>query len=130
MVGTLVFFISLLGMVSFLFMRHWELRRDRRMFEGFRSRADKIVSGAHAALEARMPKLDSVFIARAYHSLVHACALILLAVLKLTERQVMKVLEYVRGKRELPRMQTQSAFLKEVSAHKQSLEKPARRAIE
>ncbi|MEX0652045.1 MAG: hypothetical protein WD509_01040 [Candidatus Paceibacterota bacterium] len=128
MISISAFIISLSGIVSLLYFRLWEHRNGVRILGTQRVRLDATVASLYMHLERRVPTLDHTLFFRIYHITVHYFALIVLGIVKIIERKMVTLLEYVRGKREVRRGVTRSEFLKQVAQHKESLEKPAKDA--
>ncbi|MCW9054589.1 MAG: hypothetical protein OQJ98_01235 [Candidatus Pacebacteria bacterium] len=125
-----IFFASFAGIVLLVAFRLWELQRGARVAQRVRAHVDEWVDATGRSVRARIPTLDHSSIARVFHVLMHYSALILLALLKMLEKKIFRVLEYVRGRRKVSRGVTNSDFLKSVSAHKQSLGKERGNSVE
>ncbi|MFC1729770.1 hypothetical protein ACFL6I_05480 [candidate division KSB1 bacterium] len=100
------------------------------MFDSKRRNLDNKVVSLGMYIEDHIPTLDQAIVSRVYHIVVHYFALIVLNVVKVIERQMVSLLEHVRGRREVKRGVTKSDFLKQVKSHKQSLEKPSPNRVE
>ena len=125
-----VFLISLIGAASLVSLRMWEMKRDKRLFSGKRARLDEWAFRAHAYMRGRLPAFGHPTLARLYRSVMRQVALFALSLLRAVERKIISLLEYLRGKRDLPRGVTHSEFLRKVSEHKRNLEKPSKDAVE
>lgn len=130
MISVSAFIISLLGIASLLYFRLWEIERGKRLFNTERKRLDEKIISFGKYIENHIPTFNRVIVLRIYHFVVHYFALIVLTIIKVIERRMVYLLEYVRGKREIKRGVTQSDFLKQVGDHKRSLEKPSKNTIE
>ena len=130
MLSISAFIISLLGIISLLYFRLWEIKRGRRVFDVKRKELDEKTISFEGYVRSHMPTFDRAIAYRLYHTSIHYFALMVLVAIKIIEQRMVLLLGYVRGKREIKRGVTQSDFLKQVSEHKQSLEKPPVDAIE
>ncbi|MBI2618205.1 hypothetical protein HYW58_02015 [Candidatus Kaiserbacteria bacterium] len=125
-----IFFFSLIGVVSLVGFRMWEIQQETRLFNIQRARLDEFVRRVQTYVRTRMPVFGHLAFARMYHTVAHRLALFMLSVLKAVEKRVIRLLEYLRGKRDIQKGVTQSEFLRKVSEHKRNLENPSRDAIE
>lgn len=130
MVSIVVFLVSLAGLIALMSLRLWEMRHGARCAQAVRGRLDSRTIRVREYVRTHTPTPSLSFLSHAYHHGVHLCAIGALFVLRAVERRVVRVLEYVRGKREVQRGVTGSDFLKSVSEHKQSLGKPGADSVE
>jgi len=130
MVSISAFIISLSGIISLLYFRLWEAKRNKQLFAERRRAFDIKVISLSEYIQDRVPRLDQRIIFHAYHTIVHYFALMVLLVVKVIERRMVSLLDHVRGKREVNRGVTKSDFLRQVNDHKQSLERPQSNSVE
>lgn len=130
MISISTFVISLSGIILLLYFRLWEIKRGSRLFDVQRRRLDERIISFNVYIQNYIPTFNLAIIYNVYHTLVHYFAIIMLNVLRMTERKMDSLLDYIRGKREIKNVDTQSDFLKQVGDYKQSLEKPSKDAIE
>lgn len=130
MISISAFIISLLGIVVLLYFRLWEIKRGSQLYGVQREQLDRVVVSLWVYIETHVPTFNRAVVLQIYHAIVHYFALIVLSIVKIVERKMVFLLEYVRGKREVKRGVTQSDFLKRVGDHKQRLEKPLEDTIQ
>jgi len=116
-----VFILSLTGIASLLSFSVWEKKRGTRLFVEARAKLDSLVVRAVKICTERIESLDSPTLSRAYNALIHFLAIVILRVIKILEKKMIRVLNTIRGRRELVSQGSASEFLKEVSKHKNGL---------
>jgi hypothetical protein len=130
MISISILSISLIGIIGLISFSLWEKKRGRKVGESYRERLDTAIRGSADIVVKNIPTIDAHLFQRMYHYSIHLFALMVLRLVKVIEKKVVKVLDTVRGKRDLPKSNTQSAFLKRVSDHKQDLEKRPENPVE
>ena len=130
MISISAFIISLFGIISLLYFRLWEMKRSERLFSVERRKLDEKIVSFGKYIKEKIPTFDRSIVLRVYHITVHYFALIMLWIIKVIERRMVNLLEYVRGKREIKEIVTQSDFLKQVGDHKRNLENPSKSTLE
>ena len=119
---TATLLISVIGLVSLLWVKNWEIRTGHVLMAGVRPRVGVMSHSFLIWIERVLPRLVTVYArrtARAVENWMHrATAYGLLA----AEHGLERGLHSLRGVTEKPRANREaSAFLREVAAHKKKL---------
>ena len=130
MISISAFIVSLLGIVSLLWFKLWEIKNGVRLFSEKRDKIDQKTIYFLGHIKNHIPTFGLEIMSRVYNVVVRYFALIVLNLVKIVEQRMISLLEYVRGRREIKKGVTKSDFLKRVSDHKQSLENKSKNAIE
>jgi hypothetical protein len=130
MISISIFIISLVGISSLIGISLWEKRRGKKVFAEQRQALDIRIVALTRIITERVAQLNGRLFLQIYHHIVHVGALIVLQVVRVVEKRTVKVLDTVRGKRELSNNKTQSVFLKQVRSHKEQLEKTVDSPVE
>ena len=122
--ATVLFFLSLFGIVALFALKNWETKRERVLFSMWREQSDlralKIkdrVLAARKDLAELLPKTG--LLARL---VVHEAALGFARVARFSERQAHRLADLVSHKRGFERRETRSEFLRKVAERKSETE--------
>jgi hypothetical protein len=120
MAASIIFGLSLIGIIGLFVLKSIEIRRDRRFLPGIRSRADdQALRLKDALLDSRhqAAKLApfSVFIARL---VLREIALGLARFGRMLEREAHRLADMASSKHKFERKETKSEFLRSVTEHK------------
>ncbi len=120
---TITLVISIVGLVSLIALKHWELATGRVLSVTMRPQATKTLAGASLWVEHIAPALLRREAARLYrHAVVQFHRLLAQGIL-IFEMGLERLLETLRMNTQIPPSDASaSAFLREVSAHKKALQ--------
>ena len=120
--------VSLVGMVSLLGLKRWEMQTGRVVLSTWRPHIGALAHQALGWVEYTLPGLLRQWLAEVEtfaHNFLHRLSALLVV---LVERGLERLLRLLRRTTAVPRNDTEaSAFLREVSAHKAELLRSARK---
>lgn len=118
----IVFFLSVVLITGLFWLKYWETRYDRVLWGTWRDRADSRAVALKVRLQHTAWNLSHLAPFAAYLSrfLVHEAAMLFAAVARFAETQAHRLADFVSHKHRFERRETQSDFLRQVSAHKNS----------
>ena len=97
MIGLIPFIIGLLGTISFVFFRLWEVRRTRRFFENYRALLDRMTERLYGILVfGEIPRHYRTRLALVVRSLSHRAVHSAVLALRALERPLARVSHRMR----------------------------------
>lgn len=116
MVAIILFGISLLGLIAFLFFKRWEVRQeDATLYRQKRTVLDHLVVRLGKRLSV-IPHFLRDFLLHAFHAIVFHVSAFVLRVVRFVERRLLRFVNMVRGKREIHHKKgSASLFLTSIS---------------
>ena len=119
-VSIVIFFLSLLGIVSLFGLKHWEEKKQRVVAQDMRIRADGRAIEFKTWLEnsrGELKKLPPALL-RLSNFAIHEAALGAAASARFIERQAHRLADMVSHKHHFERREPRSEFLKQMTEHK------------
>jgi len=115
MVTTISFGVSLLGIVSLILFKRWELKREITWYKDKRAVADQFVVYVTNKLRT-VPHIVRAFLSRAIHTIVFYVSNFVLHAVRFIERKLFKFVSMIKGRREVHhRKGSASLFLTSIS---------------
>lgn len=120
MLAILTFCLSLAALSAFLFLKEWELRKSRVLAPAFRAQADALVLSATARLTHHRLQVRPGLVKHLLRELAHEVTVLLLRVVHIVERQLLGVVNMIKGKGTVRHGATASEFLRQMSEQKKT----------
>ena len=120
MVAILTFCLSLAALSAFVLLKGWELRKKRVLAPAFRARADAFVLSATAHLTHHSLQVRPGLAKHLLREAAHEVTVLLLRVVHVVERQLLGVVNMIKGKGTVRHGATASEFLKNIAEHKKN----------
>ena len=113
--------VALLGIVMLLYLKQWELRRNRILFKMVRVRADCWVERGVQSLQENVPRRSKEIVKKIMTYTAYHTSIALLKGVRFTEKHLAQFNNMVKGHKEIQNRGSASAYLQDVSAHKERL---------
>lgn len=113
--------VALLGITMLLYLKQWELRRNRILFKTVRARADWWVERGIHSLQENVPRRSKEITKKIMTHTAYHTSTALLNGVRFTEKHLAQFSNMVKGHKEIQDRGSASTYLQDVSAHKQQI---------
>jgi hypothetical protein len=113
--------VSIVGIIGLVLVKQWELRRGNVPWSGLRTRLDARAERLERIFSSGFPNALKYLVGEVTHAVAYHSSAAVLFIVRVTERRLFKLVNMIKGRREIRTNGSSSTFLKDVSEHRDHL---------
>lgn len=121
-ISMVLFVISLTFIVLLIALKYWESHNRRVLFADFRARVDRYTQRACTDLASNAQRKIRTSFHSSLHVVLHGMHVIIVRSREALERRLVRMLNFIRGRRSRKQAGSASFFLRRIAHHKQQMQ--------